>query len=101
MGKQVVYISGKMSGLPEYNRPAFMDAERRLKELDFVVLNPAWNPEGLDYENYMDIAFAMVRASDILVTLPGFEDSRGARAEVAYAECLGILVSPLATLEGN
>lgn len=36
-----VYIAGPMSGIPEFNFPAFFRAERLLKEQEYEVVNPA------------------------------------------------------------
>ena len=38
-----LYLSGPMTSQPEFNRPGFMDAEARLTEAGFLVLNPARN----------------------------------------------------------
>lgn len=85
-----VYISGPTTGIKDYNFPAFFTAESKIKKLGILPLNPARNPVGLEYREYMDIAFAMVRSSDAIVTLPGWESSPGAKAEVAYAESIGL-----------
>jgi len=87
-----VYISGPMTGFPDFNFPAFRDASARLRGLGHCVLNPARNPLGLEYHHYMDIAMAMVRCAEVVVLLPGAETSKGSRAEVAYAVSLGLSV---------
>lgn len=89
-----VYISGPMSGIADYNFPAFFAAEVELRDCGDTVLNPARNPKGLEYNHYMDIAMAMIRASDAVCLLPGWENSKGAKAEVAYAESLGSVPFP-------
>lgn len=86
-----VYIAGPMTGLKNYNFPAFYDAEEKIKKNGMIPLNPARSPAGLQYRDYMDISFAMVRSSDAYATLPGWESSAGARAEVAYAESIGLI----------
>lgn len=88
-----VYISGPMTGIEDYNYPAFNAAAKRLKSDGQTPLNPAANPSGLEYKHYMDIAMAMIRSSDAVLCLSGWRDSRGARAEVAYAESLGLDIS--------
>jgi nucleoside 2-deoxyribosyltransferase len=93
---RVLYICGPMTGLPAKNYYAFRDAERELASRGVECLNPASLPEGLSYEQYMDIDMAMVRNSLGVVTLPGWTESKGARAEVAYATAIGKPVRDLA-----
>ena len=85
-----VYISGPMTGISEYNFPAFFKAEKLLKEYGYIPLNPARSPKGLEYKHYMDIAFAMIRSSQEIYTLDGWEKSNGAIAEVAYANAISV-----------
>jgi len=85
-----VYISGPMTGIENYNFDNFNRAEQALKKDGHVVLNPARNPSGLEYKHYMDIDMAMIRGSEAVFCLEGFERSRGSMAEVAYAISLGL-----------
>lgn len=80
-----VYIAGPMSGLPEYNRPAFFAEAARQSELGRSVLNPATLPDGLSQAEYMSICLPMVMAADAIVLLPGWEESAGATAEFSLA----------------
>ena len=50
------------------------------------MINPAWLPKGLDTNRYMPVCLAMVDAADAIYMMNGWEDSRGARLEKAYAE---------------
>lgn len=59
-----------------------------LMDMGYTVLNPATLPEGLTQGEYMDICFAMLRAADAIYLLEGYENSKGALAELAYAEKL-------------
>ncbi len=88
--RTVVYISGKMSGLPDLGRSTFNYAEQMLRAGGFIVLNPAYLPEGMAYPQYMAIAIAMLQQANMVVMLPGWETSRGALAEKAYAESIGL-----------
>lgn len=81
-----MYISGKMTGLPDKGKAAFAEAEEYLRKMGFVVLNPAVLPDGLDGNRYMPMCIAMIDAADAVVMLDGWEDSPGARLEKAYAE---------------
>ena len=85
----IVYISGPMTGIEDFNRPAFNALAAELRAAGHVVLNPADLPDGLSYAAYMDIDMAMVRAADVLVMLDGWEKSKGAAAEANYAYALG------------
>lgn len=85
-----VYIAGPMSGIPEFNRPAFHRAARHIVRRGNVALNPAILPDGLEQAEYMDICFAMLRCADAIFMLDGWQQSAGAKAEYALAEKLGI-----------
>lgn len=41
MKERRIYISGPMTGLPDFNFPAFHDAAARLRERGHEVANPA------------------------------------------------------------
>ena len=89
-----VYISGPMSGLPEFNYPAFFAAEEELVAAGYAVENPARNPEPdpKTWEGFMRMAVKQVADCDALVMLPGWESSRGAKVEVDLAKTLGMHV---------
>ena len=83
---RVVYIAGKMSGLPDLGRAAFMKAERDVAGLGFTPLNPARLPDNMPRERYMPICMAMLEQADAIYMLRGWEDSPGARVELAFAK---------------
>jgi hypothetical protein len=84
-----------MSGLPEYNYPAFHAAEAELRAAGHGVFNPARNGEQDSWEGYMRAAIAQVVQADGIAFLPGSHDSRGARVELSLADVLGMEVRPL------
>jgi len=59
-GGMKIYIAGPMSGLPEFNYPAFHAADAELRALGHETLNPANNPECDSWEGYMRAAIAQV-----------------------------------------
>ncbi|KFC08291.1 hypothetical protein GTGU_01487 [Trabulsiella guamensis ATCC 49490] len=85
-----IYIAGPMTGIPKYNRPAFHFEAMRLASEGHVVLNPATLPDGLSKPEYMDICCAMLRCSDAVFMLRGWEKSDGAVAEHALAKTIGL-----------
>ena len=91
-----VYIAGPMSGLPDFNRPAFRAVAEFERRAGKVALNPAILPDGLSQPEYMAICLPMVMMADEVLLLDGWELSAGARAEKALAEKCGI---PTVTVE--
>lgn len=92
-----LYIAGKMTGLPDFNFPAFNAAAFALRSLGFEVENPAENPAPPcgSWLAYMRMAVRQVSAVDAIVLLPGWEDSKGAQVEYQLAVGLGLQVWPL------
>ena len=95
--KKRVYISGPMTGLPGFNYPAFHAAAAELRASGLHVENPAESeaPECRSWLGFMRLAVAQIATCDYVVTLPGWEESRGARVEVDLARGLGLPVKPL------
>lgn len=83
-----VYVAGPMTGLPEHNFPAFHAATARLRWHGYVVCCPTENgaPEGgKSWAHYMRRDLADLLTCDAVVTLPGWQSSRGASLEVFIA----------------
>lgn len=82
--KSKVYIAGGMTGIPDFNHPAFFAAEGYLAGLGFDVFNPARIDNGSTdrpYEFYIREAVKMLCQCGSIYLLEGWEKSRGARAE--------------------
>ena len=89
----VLYLCGPMSGLPEFNYPAFREAEKLIRErYGCRVLNPARQPDGLTWEEYMRRGCADVVSATVVIVLPGWQKSKGAQEEMACAAIHGIMV---------
>jgi len=103
-----LYLAGPMTSIPEYNFPAFDAAAKQLREAGHTVFNPAENDRengfdatgllgheaaehGFDLRKALkqDLSWICDHAEGIAL-LYGWEDSKGARAEVALGKALGI-----------
>lgn len=98
-----VYLSGPMSGRPEYNFPAFHAAAGRLRSVGFEVVSPAEldgdPPAGVipgdsTYNAYLarDVQIVADPTVGAVAVLDGWEESTGARLEVTVAHRLGKMV---------
>jgi hypothetical protein len=81
-----------MTGLPEFNYPAFHAEAARLRTLGFEVENPAENPLPADapWHLCMRAAVRQLVTCDQIATLPGWANSPGAQLEVYIGQRLGI-----------
>ena len=107
----VIYLAGPMTGIKNFNFEAFNQAAYTLRKQGHIVFNPAEhdgekygedifnNPTGdpkvlaelgfsLDEALAADTQFICLKA-DTIAMLPGWENSKGARAEHALAFALG------------
>lgn len=104
-----VYLAGPMRGHALSNFPAFLGAAELLRRAGYEVADPAahdlemgFNPAREDALDGFDIKAALrwdleqVLASDAVVVMGGWENSRGANAEVATARAVDV---PVLTLE--
>jgi hypothetical protein len=111
-----LYLAGPMRGIPEFNFPAFFEAAAKLRKEGYLVFNPAERDNeihgtdiskgnatgdeavavaqhGFNLREALgaDLAFICYYADGIAL-LPGWENSKGAKAEKATAEALGLEV---------
>ncbi|MBF4578927.1 DUF4406 domain-containing protein [Frigoribacterium sp. VKM Ac-2530] len=100
--RATVYVAGPMSGLPDFNYPAFNEAAQMLRDTGYRVLNPvdseeenhSGGPETWDW--YMRHALRMVTQADGIALLDGADTSRGARLEQQVGKEIGLDIRPLA-----
>lgn len=95
-----VYLAGPMRGIPELNCPAFDAAAARLRSQGSIVFSPADGDRWLEHTGRpvnprtcleLDTEW-ICREAECVALLPGWENSKGARAEKALAEALGLMV---------
>lgn len=86
-----VYISGPMTGKPDYNRAAFFRAaDELMKQWNYVPVHTAWMVDQLSWEDYMRMALQMMLMCDATYFLKGWEKSDGARTEHVIASLCGL-----------
>lgn len=101
-----VILSGPITGRPEYKRE-FAQAVVKVHAVmrGVKIWNPAELPAGREYRWYMvQCTEAILKGAKdgcVLVTLEGWQDSPGARAEVALAESVGMRVVGVDELTGE
>ena len=106
------YLAGPMRGIKDFNFPSFMSATMTLTSAGHSVFNPAQrdmekygigicnSPTG-DFKDIAHLGFSLREAlsadtkyiceeAEAIVLLPGWEKSKGACAEKALAEALGL-----------
>lgn len=93
-----LYISGPMSGLPEFNYPAFHLAKEMLQARGYECVSPADLPILDDWEwiDYIELDIDSVFSADGIATLDGAEGSKGARIERRIGERLEMPVETVA-----
>ena len=91
------YISGPMTGLPDFNRAAFRAAEANLRADGLSVITPCWAilPRGgMPYREMLTADLEDIcKHADALYMLKGWEHSPGARAEHAVAVALKLPIA--------
>lgn len=91
--RKAMYLSGPMTGHPDWNYPAFHNAARLLRLWGNAVVNPAEAYDGnqsLPFDVYLrhDLR-SILQDCDTIVVLDGWEKSPGAVLEVAVGAALG------------
>ena len=109
-----IYLAGPMRGYPQFNFPAFHQAEKELRYKGHDVFNPARRDEETHGKNISNSAtgdlndiknsgFSLREAlaadtqwicltAEAIALLPGWEKSKGAIAEKALADALSLQV---------
>lgn len=89
--KMRVYISGPMTGVENHNQLAFEAAEKYLRIIGAIPINPHKFPVQESYEDYLQFDLEVIAtAADAIALLPGWENSPGAKKELKTALELGL-----------
>lgn len=93
-GNKMAYISGKMTGIKDFNKPKFDKAKKHLEKQGYEVISPADLGEinGYEWSDYMKVDVAAMMMCDIVFLLDDWKLSKGAKIEVEIAKNLGIQV---------
>lgn len=94
MKQKTIYISGPITGLPgAFSAAQFARAERDLRSLGYhKIINPRsmFEGTGLSYDVIMRHCLDLVCSADVVLLLPGWQNSRGARMELGAAYARGL-----------
>lgn len=91
---RAVYISGPMTGLPEFNFPAFNAKAAELRAAGHDVINPTEHGEDgcTEWHEFLRKDIRLLMDCYAIHMLPGWENSKGARLELHIARELGMRV---------
>ncbi|MEJ5148998.1 DUF4406 domain-containing protein [Comamonas sp. MYb396] len=89
-----IYVAGPMTGLPDFNFPAFNTAANELRAEGWHVENPAEHGilDGAQWSDYMHTDLQQLSTCCAIYLLPGWSKSRGATLEAHVAQALGMAV---------
>jgi hypothetical protein len=103
--RHLVYLAGPMSGIPNHNAPEFARYAAALRDRGHFVFNPSENdmasglinPEGTisatDRHKVLTVDLIKILTQcHLVLAMPGWEKSRGARMEMAVASECGITI---------
>jgi hypothetical protein len=95
-----VYLSGPMTGIPEWNFPAFHAEAGRLRAMGYEVVSPAEvNPDtSMTWEQCLRADIKALCDCDAIALMNGWEGSKGAHLELHIAHRLGLEVLTCSTL---
>lgn len=97
-----IYLSGPMTGKPEFNFPAFDREAARIRELGYQVVNPAEinRDTKLSWHACMRADIKALCDCDVLALMPGWEMSQGAHLELHLAHRLGMQICSTSDITG-
>ncbi|UCP10215.1 DUF4406 domain-containing protein [Pseudomonas sp. MM213] len=89
-----VYVAGPMTGIENFNYPAFNAAADALRAQGYQVENPADHGivPSAEWADYMAYDLTRLGLCGVISLLPGWERSEGAKLEVQIAHRLGMTI---------
>jgi len=94
-----IYISGQMTGIKNYNKKAFMKAEKYLHKKGYKTVNPYRLSKMLNkiknnptYADYLRHDLEWLKKCDSIYMLENWENSNGAKTEIDKAHELGLQI---------
>lgn len=94
-----IYLAGPMSGIPDFNFPAFERAAKQLRDLGHDVVSPhemhataTSDSTQASWPQLMRQALSMMLTCDAVYLLRGWSDSKGAKIEWRLAHDLSFTV---------
>lgn len=89
-----IYVAGPMTGIEDFNFPAFNAAAEFLRRGGWTVENPAEHGivDGAEWADYLAYDLTKIGLCGAIYLLPGWESSKGAQLEVLVAERLGMQI---------
>ena len=103
----LIYLSGKITGLSDLNKPKFEAAEKliidslQFKDFFVHVFNPHELPDDHDkrWSSYMRECIKALSVSNKVYVLDDWNKSKGALTEVLIAKILGMPIYAVETME--
>ncbi|MGD9678409.1 MAG: DUF4406 domain-containing protein [Vulcanibacillus sp.] len=96
----IIYLSGPMTGLPNFNFHEFNRMANCLRRIGLDVINPAEIvSKDKSWEDFMRTDIKELMRADKVAVLTGWQNSMGSRLEVAIAAALNMEVIDAYTLK--
>lgn len=103
MNHQIVYLAGPMTGIEDFNYPAFDAAEAAWKARGWLVESPTKAGRDWGYNKpyhwYVRAGIQQLLRANAIAMLPGWQKSRGAKLEYLLAQAFGFPVYDAITFE--
>ena len=91
-----LYLSGPMTGIAEFNVPAFTKAAQQLRDAGYEVVSPAESGTGENWTSFLRADIKLLVDCDAIALMDGWKGSKGARLEHHIADELGMIVGSVA-----